>query len=154
MPTKTLRFILPVVLCWSLACSSHRSRSRDVAPLSSADLALSGIAVDTDTTVLLRAAGPPATRDSLVWTYEPFAVALKQGKVAIVSADAPGARTVRGLSVGDSISKVRELYRACYENDTLYQVCWTVDGFDERAVVIALARGRVTRISVGRILEP
>jgi hypothetical protein len=34
------------------------------------------------------------------------------------------------------------------------QICYNPDDFDERAVTVALAGGHVTRINIGRIIEP
>ena len=124
------------------------------AQLRVADLAVGTIRVDEDSGSVRLRLGPPTAIDSTVWRYPGLQVYLKNGKVAIIALTDSLYATARGLRVGDNLGRVRSLYRSCYANSLLYQVCWPTEDFDERAITIELRRGRVVRINVGRILEP
>jgi hypothetical protein len=61
--------------------------------------------------------------------------------------------TARGLTVGDPVALATRLYDPCFADTTLVQICYSSD-FDDRAVIAQAAGGRITRVNVGRILEP
>ena len=123
-------------------------------PLTSADLSVAGISVDEDSTSVLRALGTPVGRDSSVWRYADLQVVLNHGKVSILSILGPTRETQRGLRVGDSAHRALALYRPCYADSVLVQVCFNPADFDARAVIAQLDGDRVKRIDVGRIIEP
>jgi len=131
-----------------------RRPSVEAGPLTSADLSVAGISVDEDSVSVLRALGTPIGRDSSVWRYADMQVVFNDGKVSILSILGPARETQRGLRVGDSADRARQLYRPCYADSVLVQVCFNPTDFDARAVIAQLDGDRVKRIDVGRIIEP
>jgi hypothetical protein len=137
----------------SMATLANPATAQEAKPLVAADLTVSGVAVGDDSASVRRRLGPPVSVDSALLHYADLDIVLKHGKVAILSITGPSRATRRGLRVGDAASRAAHLYRPCYADSTLVQVCYSED-FDERAVIVALASGRVTRINFGRIIEP
>jgi len=128
--------------------------AQDPAPLRMLDLRVAGVGVDDDSGLVRRQLGAPLSTDSTGWHYADLRVFFKDGKVAILSIVGRSRATVRGLKVGDTARRVATLYRPCYADSLLVQVCFNPQDFDERAVIATLSRGRVSRISIGRIIEP
>ena len=124
------------------------------ARLGPADLRVSGIAVDDDSASVRRRLGAPVSVDSSVWQYHDLQIFFKGGKVAILSLTGRSRATRRGLRVGDPRTRASALYRPCYVDSLLVQICYNPNDFDERAVTASLSRGRIERINVGRIIEP
>ena len=124
------------------------------APLVTGDLRVSGVAVDDDSGSVRRRLGRLAIVDSSGLHYPDLQIFLKAGKVAILSITGPSRATRRGLRVGDLAMRARTLYRSCYADSLIVQICYNATDFDERAVTVALTGGRVSRINVGRIIEP
>jgi hypothetical protein len=56
--------------------------------------------------------------------------------------------------VGDPARRATVLYRPCYADSLIVQICYNRSDFDERAVTVTFKGGRVNRINVGRIIEP
>lgn len=135
----------------ALAGALHAQEAK---PLKLADLSVAGITVDEDSGAVRRHLGTPTVIDSAGWQYPDLSIIWKAGKVRILSLGGPSRSTRRGLRVGDSASRAVSLYSPCHADSTLVQVCFNPDDFDERAVIAITAGGRVTRINVGRIIEP
>ena len=123
-------------------------------PLKPADLRVSRVGVDDDSTSVRQHLGPPRTVDSTGWHYADLNIWMAHGKVAILSLTGPSLATSRGLRVGDPAARASSLYHPCYADSTIVQICYNTDDFDSRAVIAALKAGAVTRISIGRIIEP
>ena len=124
------------------------------APLVTGDLRVSGVAVDDDSGSVRRRLGVPVSVDSSGWHYSDLQVFLKASKVAIISITGPSRATRRGLRVGDPAKRASALYRPCYADSLIVQICYNPSDFDERAVTVAVSGGRVSRINIGRIIEP
>ncbi len=129
-------------------------RAQQAQPLKAADLSIAGISVDEDSASVRRHLGSPAAIDSAGWHYQDLQVFLVAGKVAILSITGPSRQTHRGLRVGDPLSRAVSVYRPCVADSTIVQICFRTDDFDERAVIATIVNGHVSRISVGRIIEP
>ena len=138
---------------WLLASASVL-HAQEAKPLKPADLSLPGVAIDDDSAALRHRLGAPTTIDSTGWHYQDLGVFLVGGKVAILSITGPSRPTHRGLRVGDPAARATSLYRPCFADSTFVQICYNPDDFDERAVTVVLAGGRVARINIGRIIEP
>jgi hypothetical protein len=128
--------------------------SQGPTPLGARDLTVASVVVDSDTATVLESLGRPPRTDSTGWHYGDLHVFFRDGRVAIVSLTGAAHATARGLRVGDPVERVRQLYRSCFDDATLYQICWPAEDFDERAITISLRAGRVHRINVGRIMRP
>ena len=129
-------------------------RAQEAQPLKAADLSIAGISVDQDSATVRRHLGTPASIDSAGWHYQDLQVFLVAGKVGILSITGPSRQTHRGLRVGDPLSRAVRLYRPCVADSTIVQICFKTTDFDERAVIAVIVGGHVSRISVGRIIEP
>jgi hypothetical protein len=143
-----------VILMPALLALASALHGQEPKPLKQADLSVSGIAVDDDSATVRRHLGAPASIDSSGWHYRDLDLSLADGKVAILSIRGPSRPTHRGLRVGDAATRAVSLYRPCFADSTIVQVCYNPDDFDERAVIVLLADGRVTMINIGRIIEP
>jgi hypothetical protein len=144
----------PIIVTTLLLATATAADGQQPAPLATGDLRVSGVAVDDDSGVVRRRLGAPMSVDTSGWHYPDLQVFLKAGKVAILSITGPSRATRRGLRVGDSATRAQTLYRPCYADSLIIQVCYNTDDFDERAVTAALRSGHVSRINVGRIIEP
>ena len=114
---------------------------------------MDGIAVDDDTATVRNALGTPAHTDSVTWHYPDLVIGLDRGKVRVLSITGPSRATARALKVGEPLARAAALYQPCFRDSTLVQICYAAD-FDERAVTVEAAAGRIARINVGRILDP
>ncbi len=141
--------LAPLVFALATAATAQQP-----APLAPGDLRVSGVAVDDDSASVRRRLGTPVSVDSTGWRYPDLQVLLKAGKVTILSITGRSRATRRGLRVGDPARRASTLYRPCYADSLLVQICYNTSDFDERAVIASLSGGRVSRISVGRIIEP
>jgi len=144
----------PITVTVLLLATATATAAQQPAPLASSDLLVAGVAVDDDSSSVRRRLGAPVSIDSSGWHYPDLQVFLKAGKVAILSITGPSRATRRGLRLGDPATRALTLYRPCYADSLMVQVCYNTNDFDERAVTAALRRGRVSRINVGRIIEP
>lgn len=123
-------------------------------PLVVEDLRVADLTVEADSAVVRRRLGAPLATSAYGWTYRDLVLTFDAGRVAGFTLTGPAWRTARGLRVGDSRRRALTLYAPCYTDATLVQVCYDRNDFDERAVVITLAKDRVQSITVGRLLEP
>ena len=137
-----------IVVGIAIACATQPQ------PIGSTDLTSSGIAIGTDSSAVIERLGSPATKDSLGWHYHDLAIVFESGKVAIISLTGPSRATARGLRVGDLQSRALALYSPCYSDSLLIQICYSTEDFDDRAITIPISEGRVSRINMGRLLEP
>src|SRR5947207_15799872 len=71
-------------------------------PLVLADLRVSGVAVDDDSTSVRQRLGPPVSVDANVFHYRDLDILLKEGRVAILTITGPSRATRRGLRVSDA----------------------------------------------------
>lgn len=128
------------------------------AALGPSDLRIGKVGVDDDSATMLRVLGEPLGIDSGWFLYKDLRVLLNRGKVAILSIRGRSRATSRGLTVGDRLERIERLYQECFGGDVTYglaQVCYNIIGFDERAIVVRwIPPGRISRIDVGRILQP
>jgi len=122
-------------------------------PLVLADLRVSGVAVDDDSTSVRRRLGAPVRVDANVLHYPDLDVVLKDGNVAILSLIGPSRPTRRGLRVGDAANRAARLYRPCHADSTVVQICYNTRSFDERVVLVAVIDRRVSQIDIGRIIH-
>ncbi len=122
-------------------------------PLVLADLRVSGVAVDDDSTSVRRRLGAPVSVDANVFHYRDLDILLKEGRVAILTITGPSRATRRGLRVGDAADDAARRYRPCHADSTLIQICYDPRSFDERVILVAVTRGRVSRIDIGRIIH-
>jgi hypothetical protein len=145
-----------LLACALLLGSTQACAGRPAAPdpLGLADLRVADLAVDAESAAVRARLGAPVTTSATSWTYRDLVLTFEAGRVAGLTLTGPAWRTTRGLRVGDSRARALGLYAPCYADSTLVQVCYMRNDFDERAVIIALADDRVTRITVGRLLEP
>jgi len=148
------RALFSLVVAPLLVTTAAAVTAQQPASLVTGDLRVSGVAVDDDSGSVRRRLGRPVSVDSSRWHYPDLEIFLKAGKVAILSITGPSRATRRGLRVGDFAMRARTLYRPCYADSLMVQICYKATDFDERAVTVALTGGRVSRINVGRIIEP
>ena len=141
--------VTPLLLTIAAAATAQQP-----APLVTRDLRVSGVSIDDDSGSVRQRLGSPVSVDSSGWHYRDLEIFLKSGKVAILSITGPSRATRGGLRVGDFAVRARTLYRPCYADSLMVQICYKATDFDERAVTVALTGGRVSRINVGRIIEP
>lgn len=147
------------------AAPSEPAAPRPTGPLSAADFTISGAADQTDSARVRELLGSPDSvrtednpfnpGDTLVtWHYPGMSVAIGDGKVYGFALTGPGAETPRGLRVGDTAERVRELYGApggTYENSWDYPD--PADGSGLHVIRVEVENGRVTHIWVGWLLD-
>jgi hypothetical protein len=143
-----------VILMAALLALASVLHGQEPKALKPADLSVSGIAVDDDSAVVRRHLGAPTSMDSTGWHYRDLDLSLAGGKVRILSIRGPSRPTQRGLRVGDAATRALSLYRPCFADSTIVQICYNPADFDERAVIVLVADGRVTTINIGRIIQP
>jgi hypothetical protein len=134
----------------AIACTG----TREPQPLSPADLTVSGVAIDDDTTSLRNRLGAPSAIDSVTWHYDGLGVVVSDGRVAILFLEDSTRWTARGLRVGDAATRFTQLYTPCFIDETFAQVCYPTEDFDERLLTARFANGRIVRLAMGRIAEP
>ena len=122
--------------------------------LRASDLQVGPVAIDDDSAHVVHELGLPSSVDSSGFHYRDQVIWFHEGKVAIVTLTGSSLATPRGLRVGDSGREAARLYRPCYSDDRMLQICYRESEFDERAVIVHLEDGQVSRISLGRILDP
>ena len=94
--------------------------------------------------------GPDAP--TIAWRYHRVSVYFVANRVDQIHITAPGVPTARGLQVGDAESRVRSLYGGSLQkrrDEDYYE--GTVD--EERGILISVANGRVSHITVGIVVE-
>jgi hypothetical protein len=123
--------------------------------LDSTDLTVAGIPYLADTALVRRALGAPLSTDSITWAYADLQLTIDSGRVIRFWLKGASRATHRGLRVGDASARVAKLYeRSCFESANVIQLCWRVDEFDSRGVVVQLNHGRVVGILVGHTFDP
>lgn len=126
------------------------------APLGPNDLRVGKLAVDDDSTTMLRVLGKPLGMDSGWFRYRDLQVLLKGGKVAILSIRGRSRATSRRLAVWDRLYLAEDLYQECVGKGVTYailQICYDFPG--ERGIVVHwIPPGRVSRIDIGRVFQP
>ena len=126
------------------------------APLGPNDLRVGKLAVDDDSTTMLRVLGKPLSVNSGWFRYNDLRVLLKNGKVAILSIGGRSRATSRRLAVGNRLDLAEDLYQECVGRGVTYallQICYDFPG--ERGIVVHwIPPGRVSRIDIGRVFQP
>ena|SRR2546430_4655843 len=151
-----------VASTWLL--SFHTLNGQVPPPLAQPDFALAGIAEETDSAQVQRRLGKP---DSVLVDQHPFDVGAKlvtwrykrltvdffsSDRVVGLSTTDPGVRTPRGLRVGDSVVRLKQLYG---EPTGSYEDAWDYDDRAEHLHVmrITVRDGHVAAIYLGYLLD-
>ena len=130
-------------------------------PIDSLDFVVAGIAFGADSNSVLRLLGAPESSTEIrdggrAWNYQDLKVLFRQLEVELsvqgFEIRGPRFMTARGLRVGDSRGRVRQLYGDAAEPDSFY-VEFQDPTRAGRAIVITLDRRSVVRIYVGLLSD-
>lgn len=148
-----MRPLLPLVLLLVTPCAAQAQ-----ARISDADLRVAGITYRTDSATVRRRLGAPDSVIDGAWYYRNLTVYLEMegnrnaGHVEQILIRTPRYATVRGLRVGDLVSKAIELYgESCISGEVMFCHPEGDEGFDERGIGIEATNGRITGIRLGAV---
>jgi hypothetical protein len=136
----------------SLVAPLALAAQRPVA-LADSDLGIAPVVYRADSIAVQQILGRPKARAVSSWTYDGLRVWFKNGKVEQFALTSRHFATRRGLRVGDSVSRVVQLYGpSCTEG--AYNYCRTVgDDPDSRGMLVEISNGRVTQIRIGAVFD-
>ena len=133
-------------------------------PPDTTELTLLGLGFRADSAEVIRVLGAP---DSIRSAEHPFDVGARlqtwyyrkvwiffnaQGQRDGLRLVLPGARTRRGLGVGDQASRARALY-GVPDDESPDELRWGIGGCTDPELVVAIHNGRVKSIFVGHIID-
>lgn len=117
------------------------------------DLMAAGIAYKDDSNLVRRRLGAPDSVAKEAWYYRDLTVYYLEGaRVEQILLRTPRYATIRGLRVGDPVTKAKELYgRDCIAGELMFCHPAGDDGFDERGMNVENDGTRITGIRIGAV---
>ena len=132
----------------------HNEPAVPPAPFGDDDLAAAGIGYKNESSSVRRILGTPDSVTATVWYYRDVTVYFEKARVEQILLRTPRYATVRGLRVGDDISKAADLYGGGGWGDEaalVYNHLADQQDFDERGMIVERDGTRITGIRLGAV---
>ena len=132
--------------------SDSLAPSAAVSPVDTGDFVVAGVAVGTDSTVVRAQIGRPDSSTRIAWFYPDFTLLFdRSSALGVITINGPRVATSRGLRVGDSQTRVRQLYGPPDYEGTVWQYYNSL--LPGKVAIVRFTNGLVSQIQLGNIYD-